>query len=178
MVAPISPAKKLSHGKDHWWIVPAGTSKSAPTAAEVNSASGLNITGVLLTDFEGVTSSTDKLTIPSVLLETSETEVNGATKFSSADLRGTFQPQAAAGTEGKEFFELLDGGFTGWAIRRQDVADTASDAVTAGQFVDVVPVEIGQPIPGKTSVGADGIYIFTAPVSITGDPAFNVAVAA
>jgi hypothetical protein len=29
----------------------------------------------------------------------------------------------------------------------------------------VAVVEIGQPIPGKTTSGADGIYIFTAPVS-------------
>ena len=179
MVAPISPAKKLSYGKDTWWLVPAGANKNAPTVAEVNSASGLNLAGVLLQDFEGMTSSTDKVTIPAVMMETSVTEVSGATTHSMADMQVTFQPQAAGGTAGKEAWELVNGGsFEGWAVRRQDVDSSLSDAVTAGQFVDVVPVEIDQPIPGRTSSGPEGIYIFTAPVSVTGDPAFNKAVVA
>lgn len=178
MPAPISPSKKRSLGKDAYWLVPTVASKTAPTVAEVNSASGLNISGVLLADFEGFSSSTDKLSIPRVLMETVETEISGATTFSAADLRCTFQPQAAGGSEGKEAYELLEGGFTGYAIRRQDVTAATSDAITAGQFVDVVPVGISSPIPGTTTQGEDGIYIFTAAVSVTGDPAFNVAVAA
>lgn len=179
MAAPISPAKKLSYGKDTWWLVPAGSNKNAPTAAEVNSATGLNLAGVLLQDFEGMTSSTDKVTIPAVMMETSVTEVSGATTHSMGDMQITFQPQAAAGTDGKKAWELLNGGsFEGWAVRRQDVDAGVDTAVTAGEFVDVVPVEVDQPIPGRTSSGADGIYIFTAPVSITGDPAFNKVVAA
>jgi hypothetical protein len=178
MAAPISPAKKLSYGKDTWWLVPAVANKNAPTAAEVNAATGLNMAGVLLADFEGMSSTTAKVTIPAVMMETSVTEVSGATTHSMADMQVTFQPQAAAGSPGKKAWELVSSGsFVGFAIRRQDVDATAGDATT-GQFVDVVPVEVDQPIPGRTSAGPDGIYVFTAPVSITGDPAFNKAVAA
>ena len=177
MAAPISPTKKLSYGKDTWWLVPAVATKTAPTAVEVNAATGMNLAGVLLADFEGMTSTTDKVTIPAVMMETSVTEVAGATTHSMADMQCTFDPQAASGADGKKAWELLDGGtFVGFAIRRQDVDASTGDA-TAGEFVDVVPVEVDQPIPGRTSAGPDGIYTFTAAVSITGDPAFNVAVA-
>lgn len=178
MAAPITPAKKLANGKDHWWVVPAVALSTAPTVAEVNAALGLNITGVLLSDYEDITSSTDKVTLPRVMLETTETEINGTTTVTAGDLVCTFQPQGTAGSDGKKAFELLDAGYVGFAIRRQDVANTASDAVTAGQFVDVVPVDIAPAIPGKTSTGPDGIYVFRAPVSVTGTPKWNVAVVA
>lgn len=177
MAAPITPAKKLANGKDHWWIIPAVSNLTAPTVAEVNAATGLNITGVLLSDYDGITSSTDKVTLPRVMLETSTTQVNGETTHTAADMQITFQPQGATGSDGKKAWEKVKDGYTGYAIRRQDVLSTSSDAVTAGQFVDVVPIEISAAYPGKTTTGPDGIYIFTAPVSVTGVPKWNVAVA-
>ena len=59
MAAPITPAKKLANGKDTWWIVPAVADSSAPTVTEVNATTGMNLAGSLLSDYEGVTSSTD-----------------------------------------------------------------------------------------------------------------------
>lgn len=177
MAAPVTPTKKLSNGKDHWWLVPAVAAASAPTVAEVNTATGLTITGSLLADYEGITSSTSKVTLPRVLIETTETEIPGTTTFSAGDMVCLFHPQGATGSDGKKAWEKVKDGFVGYAIRRQDVASPTSDAVTTGQFVDVVPVELGAAIPGKTSTGADGVYVFTAPVSITGAPRWNVAVA-
>jgi hypothetical protein len=176
MAAPITPAKKLANGKDHWWLVETIANSAAPTVAEV--AAGLSVTGVLLADYEGLTATTEKVSLPRVMLETTETEINGATTVSAGDMQLTLQPQAAGGTEGKEAYELVKDGFVGFAVRRQDVLDIASDAVTAGQFVDVIPVDITTAIPGKTSNGADAIYIATVPVSVTGTPDWNVAVAA
>jgi hypothetical protein len=165
MAAPVTPAKKLANGKDTWWLVPAGTNINAPTVAEVNHATGLNISGMLLQDYEGLSVSTDRVTLPQVMLETVTTEISGQTTITAADMQITFQPQAAAAADGKKAWELLDGGgWEGWAVRRQD-SPAGNGDVTAGEFVDVAVVEIGQPIPGKTTSGADGIYIFTAPVS-------------
>lgn len=175
MVAPITPAKKLANGKDHWWLVTTIANPAAPTAAEINA--GLNISGVLLADYDNPSATTDKVTIPRVMLETEATEVNGETRVSASDMQLTLQPQAAAGTEGKEAYELVKDGFTGFAVRRQDVQNTASDAVTAAQFVDVLGIDITIAIPGKTSSGPDGIYIATVPVSVTSTD-WNVAVAA
>lgn len=176
MAAPITPAKKLANGKDHWWLVETIADTTAPTVAEVGA--GLNVTGVLLADYEDLSATTEKVALPRVMLETVETEINGATTVSAADMRITLQPQAATGTEGKEAYELVKDGFVGFAVRRQDVLDAASDAVTAGQFVDVIPIDITTAVPGKTSNGPDGVYIATVPISVTGAPDFNVAVVA
>lgn len=176
MAAPITPAKKLANGKDHWWLVETISNTAAPTVAEIGA--GLNVTGVLLADYEGLTATTEKVSLPRVMLETTETEINGATTVSAGDMQLTLQPQAAGGSEGKEAYELVKDGFVGFAVRRQDIQDIASDAVTAGQFVDVIPVDITTAIPGKTTSGPDSIYIATVPVSVTGTPDWNVAVAA
>lgn len=176
MVAPITPAKKQSHGKDHYWLVETISNTAAPTVAQINA--GLNISGVLLSDWDELSATTEKVTLPTVMLETTATEINGNTTVSAGDMRITLQPQAAAGTEGKEAYELVKDGFTGYIVRRQDVYSITSDAVTAGQFVDVIPVDITVAIPGKSSTGADGLYIVTVPVSVTGTPDWNVAVAA
>lgn len=176
MVAPITPAKKLANGKDHWWLVTTIANTAAPTVAEVNA--GLNVTGVLLADYDGLTATTDKVTLPRVMLETTTTEINGETTVAAGDMLLTLQPQAAPGAEGKDAYELVKDGFVGFAVRRQDVQSTSSDAVTAGQFVDVIPIDVTTAIPGKTSTGPDAIYIATVPVSVTGTPDWNVAVAA
>jgi hypothetical protein len=177
MAAPVTPAKKLANGKDTWWLVPAGTNINAPTVAEVNHATGLNISGMLLQDYEGLSVSTDRVTLPQVMLETVTTEISGQTTITAADMQITFQPQAVGGSEGKEAYELVKNGFTGYLVRRQDVLSTSSDAVVAAQFVDVLGMDVTTAIPGKTSAGPDGIYIATVPVSITSDD-WNVAVAA
>lgn len=177
MVAPITPAKKLANGRDAWWLVPTIANTSAPTAIEINSASGLNITGVLLSDYEGATTSTEKVTLPLVMLETTSTEVNGQTTNTLADMQLTFDPQAATGASGKKAWELFTGGvFNGYAVRRQDAVTTVSDAVVVGQFVDVFPIAAVRNAPTKTSTGPDGIYSFTASLGVTGIPAFNKAV--
>jgi hypothetical protein len=172
MVAPITPAKKLSNGKDHIWLVTTLSSTTAPTAVQISA--GLNVTGVLLADWDGLSATTDKVTIPRVLLETTATEVNGETRIGAADMQLVFQPQAVGGSAGKQAYELVKNGFVGYLVRRQDVQSTVSDAATAGQFFDVLGIDITSAIPGKTTSGPDGIYIATVPVSITSDD-WNVA---
>lgn len=167
MAAPITPTKQLSNGKDHIWLVTTLSSKTSPTATQINA--GLNVTGVLLADWDGITASTDKVTLPRVMLETSTTEVNGETTITSADMQLTYNPQGAALSDGVKAFELLSSGFTGWLVRRQNVANTGSADVTAAQFVDVFGIDVAGDaiVPGKTTPGPDGIYIITVPVSIT-----------
>lgn len=165
MAAPVTPAKKLANGKDTWALVPAGANIDAPTAAELNSATGMNISGVLLQDYEGLSITTNKVTLPKVMLETTETEVTGSVVISAADMQLTFDPQGADGTDGRKAWELLeDGDFEGWAVRRQD-SPAGNGDFTAGERVDIAVVNIENPIPGRTSPGPEGIYIFTVNVS-------------
>lgn len=178
MAAPIKPQKKTANGKDTWWLVPTVADLDAPTATEVNSATGLNITCFLLAEQEGVTSTTEKVALARLLCETTTTEGIGETTWSLSDIQGVFDPQAASGSDGKKAWELVKDGFTGVAIRRQGVVSVTDADVTAGQFVDAIPVEFGPATPGKSSTGTDGIYTFTASAAITGTPSFNVAVVA
>lgn len=180
MVAPTKPQLVVANGKDSWFWIPAVASKTAPTVAEVNSGTGLNISCYLFADFEGVTTSTGKVTLPRLLCETAQYEANDVTTVSMTDLDFAFNPQGAANSDGKKAWDKFKaGGLNGFLVRRQGVvADQASPEATAGQFVDIIPVEIGEAAPGKTSTGADGVYRATAPVAVTGKPAWNVAVVA
>lgn len=176
MVAPIKPQLVTSNGKDTFWFVPAVADKTAPTALEVNAVTGLNISCYLWADFEGPTGSTGKVTLPRLLCELTQYEANDVTTYSLSDISFAFAPQAAAASDGKKAWEKFESGVDGFLIRRQGIRSDADVAVTAAQFVDVIPVSIAEAFPGKTSTGADGVYMGTAAASITGKPEWNVAV--
>lgn len=180
MVAPPKPQLVTANGKDSWFFVPAIANKTAPTAAEVNAAAGMNISCYLWAEFEGVTSSTGKVTLPRLLCEVNQYEANDVTTFTSTDLDFAMAPQAAAASDGKKAWDKFKaGGLSGFLVRRQGItADQTASEAAAGQFVDVIPVEVGKAVPGKTSTDSSGAYRATAPVAITGEPAWNVAVAA
>lgn len=176
MTAPVKPQKKTANGKDTWWFVPTVADATAPTLAEVNSASGLNFTCFLLAEQDGVTGNTAKATFARLLCETATTEVIDETTWSMSDVTGVFDPQAAANADGKKAWAKFKDGASGYFIRRQGVANSADVLVSTGQFVDVIPVEVGPATPGKTATDASGIYSFTCSVGVTTSPTFNVAV--
>lgn len=176
MAAPIKPALVRAFGNDSWAFVPAIADVTAPTTAELTAATGFNLSCSLFGEQEGMGASTEKVTLPRRLCETETYESNGPTSYSMSDLQVSFDPQAASGADGKKAWEALDDNATGFLVRRQGV--TSTEDFAAGQFVDVVPVQLGVKVPTKTSTGADGVYSFTQAVSITNTPEFNVAVAA
>ena len=177
MASPTKPMKVQANGKDSWFFAPAVANMTAPTAAEINAVTGLNISCFLLAEQEGVTGSAEKVALARLLCETSTTEGLGEQTWSLADLQGVFDPQAAAAADGKKAFEKFRAGADGYLIRRQGVkANSTTSEAAAGQFVDVFKVEIGAATPGKTSTGSDAIYSFTAPVALLAHE-FNVAVA-
>lgn len=175
MAAPIKPALKRAFGNDAWTFVPAIANTSAPTVAEVTAATGFNLSCSLFGEQEGISTEVAKVTLPRILGETDTFEVNGETTHSMADLMVSFDPQAAAGADGKKAWEAMSDGESGFLVRRQGV--TATTDFAAGQFVDVVPVTLGTKVPTKTGTGADGVYAFTVGASITSAPKYNVAVA-
>ena len=178
MTAPIKPQKKTANGKDTWWFVPTIAAAATPVVTEVNSASGLNFTCFLLAEQDGVSGSTAKATLARLLCETGTQEVIDETTWSMSDVTGVFDPQAAADADGKKAWAKFKDGATGYFVRRQGVVNSTSADVTTGQFVDVIPVEVGPATPGKTATDSSGIYSFTCAVSVTSTPTFNVAVVA
>ncbi|WP_294567614.1 hypothetical protein [uncultured Arthrobacter sp.] len=180
MVAPKKPQLVIANGKDSWFFVPAIANKNAPTITEINAASGLNISCYLWSDFEGITSSTGKVSLPRLLCELTSYEANDVTSYSFTDLDFAFAPQAAAASDGKAAWDKFKaGGLSGFLVQRQGVtADQTAPEATVGQFFNVIPVEIGKAVPGKTSTDAAGVYRAVSPVAVTGEPAWNVAAVA
>lgn len=162
MALPLSPAKQLANGRQSFWLVPTVASITAPTALEVNNAAALNITGYLMDDYEGITVSSDKVTLPGVLLETTSTEITGQTTISAAPLRLTTDPQAAASSDAKKPWKMLyvDAGdnWSGYLVERQNFAGTTAEA-TAGEFVNISSVTIQNGVMMRTSNGSDGVWI-------------------
>jgi hypothetical protein len=176
MTAPLKPALKRAFGNDSWGFIPACALPSAPTVAELTAAGGFNLSCSLFGDQGDLSATTGKVTLPRLLCETQTYESNDATNYSAADLTVSFQPQAAAGADGKKAWEAMDDLSSGFLWRRQDV--DPQTAIAAGQFVDIVPVDLGVKVPMKTATDASGVYAFTQGASVTGAPSFNVVVAA
>jgi len=178
MAVPVKPTKHLARKKDAWWLVPAIANTLTPVLAEVNAAGGIYATCFLLEDQGGVTKTVNKVSLARLLCEDNITEGLDVPSFGMTDIVGVFNPQAAVGDTDKKLFQFLKNGFTGFAVRRQNVINDTSDAVTTGQFVDVVPVAIASAWPDKTAPGPEGFYNFTCGVAVTGIPVANVAVVA
>lgn len=178
MAAPIKPSKKVAIGRTTWWAVPTIASLAAPTVAEVNSASGLNITCFLLGNQDGLSADTGKVELERLLCETTTTESLDATKFTIPDFRFVWDPQAGASANDKKAWALLKDGFTGFLVRRQNVISGTDSAVSAAQFVDAAPVIGSIGVPKESATDASGIYVFDITWGITGTPSINVAVAA
>lgn len=178
MAAPIKPTKHTSFKKDSWWLVPAVADVTAPTAAEVNAATGIYATCFLRADLEGATKTSNKVQTDPLLCEGEQYEALAPASVSMSDLIGAFDPQAADTDDDKALFEFLRNGYSGFAIRRQNVTNDTSDTATAGEFVDVFPVDIDSAWPGKSAAGPEGFYQFVCSVAVTSSPGINVAVAA
>ena len=176
MAQPIKPALVRAFGSDSWAWVPAIADTSAPTVAELTAASGFNLSCALFGEQEGLSATTEKVTLPRRLCETQTFESNGPTSYSMADLQVAFDPQAADGADGRLAWESMEDEAEGFLVRRQGV--TATEDFTAGEKVDIVPAQLGRKVPVKTGTGADGVYAFTVAVAVTDTPAFNVAVVA
>lgn len=176
MAAPIKPALKTAFGMESWGFVLEIADINEPTLIELNATAGFNLSCSTFGEQEGISGTTEKVTLPRLLCETDTFEFNGSTTFSMADLIVSFDPQAATSADGKKAWTTLVNGATGFLWYRQGVVATTD--LAAGQFVHIFPAQLGTKIPGKTSTGADGVYSFTQPASITGAPAFNVPIAA
>jgi hypothetical protein len=159
MAAPISVGKKTVLGKTSWWIVPTLTT-TGPLVTEVNSVSGLNITGFLLGDQDSPGGDTPKVELPKLLLETSTTETLDATKVTVPDFRFGWDPQASAAANDKKAWALLKDGYSGYLVSRDNVVSATSDAITAGQFINWFQVNASIGIPKKSATDASGIYVF------------------
>jgi len=178
MALPIKPRQHTAQKKDRWWLVPAIADTSAPTDLEINAVSGIYATCSLLADQGGVTKTVNKVTLAMLLCQDSAPEALDKPTFSMSDIIGVLDPQADPADADKALFEFLRDGYTGFAVRQQNVINDLDDQVADDTYVDVVPVDIDSSWPDKSGPGPEGFYTFTCGVAVTGTPIPNVLVVA
>lgn len=180
MTEPLRPNQVLVVGKDNFIFVPTIADTSAPTVAEVTAASGLDITRIVMRDGAPVFQrTTNTITQNPRYGDTIDRQAVGKTTYGSADMVYQFDPQAAAGANGKKAYEKFlysSATISGYIVRRTGLGRAVAPA--AGQFVDVYPVEFGPSQP--TTAGADDSAeaAATCLVVVTDTPTFNKAIAA
>jgi hypothetical protein len=109
MAAPITASKKAAIGKDAYWLFPSCASLAAPTALEINSASGLNITGFILAEQEGFDGSTNKVTLPSAARGDHDPAGARPDRHRPAGLPGRLRPAGRCGGERQEVLGAGEG---------------------------------------------------------------------
>lgn len=176
MADPIRPAATLTHGRENWIFVPTIADVTAPSVTEVTATSALDITRIAFASTGEPSQSTNRVTSERRLGDTVVFERIGDTSYTGGDMLYQFAPQAADGSDGKKMWEKIPEGTSGFLVRRMGVA--RATAPTAGQFVDVYPVEFGPSIPTKSGDGESSEAAASCAFAITDQPAFNVALAA
>lgn len=174
MAAPTKPALIKAFGAESWGFLVAVADKSAPTAIELEAATGFNLSCSVFGEQEGITATTEKVTLPRLLCETTTYESNGPTSYAMADLMVSFDPQSAPASAGKKAWETMVDNANGFLVHR--LGKTSTAVFAAGDYVNIIPVQLATKTVVKTSNAPDGVAAFNQAVSITGAPAFNVVV--
>lgn len=167
----LNPVKKRSFGNDSWGWAPSVANLLLPKITELQATGGFNLSCSLLRDQEGLSASTEQVTLDAVLCEMESFQVQGTTTYSMPDLRISFDPQGDDESDGRLAWETLEDGAEGVLWRRQGKRATTDLAI--GDRVDLVPASLGIKIPGKSSNEAAGIYVFTQTASIVSAPKFQ-----
>lgn len=175
MAAPINPGSAKVFGREKWIFAPTIANTSAPTVAELTGASALDISCYLFDDFGRPQKSTNSVTKNRRVCDTVQYQQIGITQYQGGDMLAAWDPQAAAGSNGKKAWEKFVSGATGYLVRRHAI-DVNTD-IAIGQFVDVVPVEIGPCMPGTAGDGEAAEAAFMTTYTVTAAPAWNKAVA-
>lgn len=151
---------------------------SAPTLAELTAAApaSLDVSCALYADAFQPTQDVSRSNAPRRLCSrTSLSRITDVTR-SLPDITYAIEPQAATGSDGKEPFETLTEGLSGFLVARFGL-DAKTEAWAAGQFVSVYPVTLG---PGLVMNPQDdgAEYMVSQPLDVRGDISQLVAIAA
>ena len=173
MAEPLRPNATPTYGRENWLFVPTIASTTAPTAAEINAASGLDITRILFASTGKPAQSTNRVTAERRLGDTQTYEAIGTSTVTGGDMVYAFADQAAAGEDGKKLYELIPEGTTGFLVQRRGVSRATAPAT--GQFVNVYPVQFGPSFPADAGQDESAESAMSCAFAVTGPPAINKA---
>lgn len=176
MAAPIRPSATKAYLREKVVFVPTIAAEGAPTVAELTGASALDVTKMLYASSARPSQTTNLARAPRRLGDGATYEFVGESQSSIGEVRYSFDPQAAAASDGKKAAEKFVEGTTGFLVYRWGI-DRDTD-VAAGQFVTVVPVEFGPQNETTEGDGEAAEVAIVQTVAQTGPKSMNVAVAA
>jgi hypothetical protein len=177
MAAPIRPAGTKAYLRKKIVFVPTGTyDPAAPSLAILNAATALDVTKMFYDSSAMPSQSTNMARAPKRVGDAETYEFVGESQSSIGEIRYSFNPQAAAASDGKKAFEKFPLGTTGFLVYRWGL-DRDADLAT-GQFVTSYPVEFGP--QHETQEGdAEGAEVaIVQPVAQTGPKQLNKAIVA
>jgi hypothetical protein len=180
MAEPLRPPATKTYGRKNWIWIPtwaAYGSGTGPTAAEINSASGLDITRIVFAD--GAPAPTQNTNLVEQQRRWGDTQVSefvGETKHTGGQMEYALASQAAALADGVKLWELIPGGTTGFIVRRLGVARATTPA--AGQFVTGWAMEFGPSLEIEKGEGENAESGAMCTFGITAPPVQRVAIAA
>ncbi len=176
MAAPVRPTATKAYLRNKWVFVPALTSQTAPSLAELNAASALDVTKMFFASSATPSQSTNLARSPKRLGDAETYEFVGETNPTFGEVRYSFNPQGAALSNEVKAYEKFTPGTTGWMVNRLGI-DRDTD-LAVGQFVSGYPVEFGpqQEVPEGDAEGAEVAIVQT--VAQTGPKFIKKAIAA
>lgn len=178
MPEPLRPAANKAYARENWVLVQTIASATlAPTVAEMTAVSSIDVTNIVFADGAAAPDqNTNLVSLSRRIGDTSVFQFVGENNFVGGEWTYQFDPQAAAGSNGKKLYEAIGAGGSWYLVRRAGVPKATN--FTAGQFVDVYPIEFGPSQP--TTIG-DGEAAQTAAkcsYAVNAAPALNKAILA
>ena len=176
MAEPLRPASAPTYGRKNWiFVATIASSSLIPVATtEVNAAGSLDFTNIA---FQGSTDrptqTTNRVTAERRIGDTTIYEQVGTTSYAGGNMTYSFDPQAAALSNGKKAYEKFVAGTTGFLVERLGKAKATTPA--AGDFVNVYPITFGPSQPTETGDSESSEAAAQCTYAVTGQPAFNVA---
>lgn len=176
MAAPTRPAGTKAYLRDKWVFVPTLTSQTAPSLAELNAASSLDVSSMLYDSSARPSQSTNLAKAPKRIGDGQTYEFVGESALSFGEIRYAFNPQGAALSTGKLAYEKFPEGTTGFLVNRLGIDRNTDLAV--GQFVTVYPVEFGPQQEDREGDAEGAEVAIVQTVGITGPKSLNKAIVA
>lgn len=180
MAEPLRPAATKIYGRTNYILIPtwaAYTSGTGPTAAETNSASGLDVTRIAFQD--GKPQPTQNTNLVEQQRRAGDTQIAqfvGETNHVGGQLDYQLASQAAALADGVKLWELIGTGATMYLVRRLGVARATTPA--AGQFVTGWQIELGPSLEIEKGEGENAEAGATCMFAVLAPPVQRVAIAA
>lgn len=180
MAEPLRPAATKIYAKKNYIIIPTWTGYAAgtgPTAAEVTSASGLDVTRILFDEGSPQpTMETNLVDQQRRYGDSSVAQFVGETKYGGGQMEYALASQAAAAADGVKLWELLPDGYTGFLVRRLGVARATTPIAT--QFVTGWAVEFGPSMEIEKGSGENAESGARCFFAVTSPPVKRVVIAA